>query len=85
MYTRYYARSCAMRGVLVRVRLVLLRSSGGHIVILFAVMSAVFRCNATHCCIPFCDVVSMHAYAIRIPLDAYLAHAYCDSYTSTKQ
>ena len=32
-----------MRGVLVRVRLVLLRSSGGHIVILFAVMSTMFR------------------------------------------
>ena len=59
-------RSWAMRGILVRVRLapfVLLRSCGGHIDMLFAVMSTLFRCNATHCCTPFPDIMKMHAYA----------------------
>ena len=56
--TWYYTRSCAMRGVLVRMRLapfVLLRSCGGHIdmCVLFPVMSTLFRCDATHCCTPF--------------------------------
>ena len=64
--TWYYARNCAMRGVLVRVRLapfVLLRSCGGHIDMMCAVMPTLFRCDATHCSTPFPDVMRMHAYA----------------------
>ena len=62
----YYTRSCATRGVLVRVRLkpfVFLRSCRGHIDMLFAVMSTLFRCDATHCCTPSPDIMRMHAYA----------------------
>ena len=66
MYTIYYTRSCAMCAVLVRVRLapfVLLRSCGGHIDMLFVVMSTLFGCHATHCCTPFPDKMRMNAYA----------------------
>ena len=54
-------RSCAMRGVLARVRLApfaLLRSCGGHtdMYVLFAVMPTLFRFDATHCCTPFPDM-----------------------------
>ena len=66
MDTRYLVlyRSCAIR-VLVRVpcafcALALLR---GLYDMLFAVMSTLFRCDATHYCTHFPDITRMHAYA----------------------
>ena len=61
-----------MRGVLVRVRLVLLRSCGGHIDILFAMMSTFFV--QTKC------LTLLYAFRWHNEHD----HAYCDWYTTSQ-
>ena len=71
--TWYYARNCAMRGVLVRVRLapfVLLRSCGGDIDMLFAAMSTLFkmRCYILLFTFPW----NNENACVRIPADAYM-------------
>ena len=75
MYTRgtiYYARSCAMRGVLVRVSLVLLRPCGGQIGILFTVMST------------FLGQTKCYTLLYTFPWHSGHEHAYCDAYTTTQ-